>query len=120
MGMYAVNIDAPTSINNISSIATSQNSKILTLVTIVTYLLIFVIGLYFVIKKVGNLKDANNTLKIISFIIPIVGIILYFLKLKSNKDLAICYLKAGVIGIVTYLFIAGAGIIINVIHWNIN
>lgn len=120
MGMYAVNIDAPTSVNNISSIATSQSSKILTLVTIVTYLLIFVIGLYFVIKKVGNLKDVNNTLKIISFIIPIVGIILYFVNVKNNKEKALDYLKASIIGIVTYLFIVFAGIIINAIHWSIN
>lgn len=120
MGMYAMHIDAPTSINNISSIATTQNSKILTLVTIVSYLLIFVIGLYLIIKKVVKPNDTNITLKIVSFIIPIVGIILYFANMKNNKEKALDYLKASIIGIVTYLFIVFTGIIINAIHWMIN
>ncbi|MDO4283041.1 MAG: hypothetical protein Q4D02_05320 [Clostridia bacterium] len=72
-------------------------------IRIAIYLIIFIIGLLFVLKRIGN--NASKALKIISYIIPIVGIILYFMNVKKDKTIALDYLKSGIAGVMIYLLI---------------
>lgn len=65
-------------------------------------IVIFLIALMWVTKRI-NMEE--KTLKIISFLIPIVGIIMCIIRLKENKEMAMKYLKVAIIGIVTYVLI---------------
>lgn len=65
-------------------------------------ILIFLIALMWVVKRI-NIE--GQALKIISFIIPIIGIIMCLVKLNENKEIAMKYLKVAVVGIVTYVAI---------------
>lgn len=65
-------------------------------------IVIFLIALMWVIKRI-NIE--GQALKIISFIIPIIGIIMCLVKLNENREVAIKYLKVSIVGIVTYVSI---------------
>ncbi len=65
-------------------------------------ILIFLIALMWVVKRI-NIE--GQALKIISFIIPIIGIIMCLVKLNENKEIAMKYLKVSIVGIVTYVSI---------------
>lgn len=109
----------PNEITNITSMTSTSNSKMLTTLTIVLYLLVFLIGFLAVLKYVKKSSDTNNVLKILSYIVAPIGIILYFVNVKNKKDVALDYLKAGIIGIAMYLFIVLVAILINLLHWKI-
>lgn len=65
-------------------------------------IVIFLIALMWVKKRI-NIE--GQALKIVSFLIPIVGIIMCILKLKENREVAMKYLKVSIVGIVTYVAI---------------
>lgn len=65
-------------------------------------IVIFLIALMWVTKRI-NMEE--KTLKVISFLIPIIGIIMCIIRLKENKEMAMKYLKVAIIGIVTYVLI---------------
>ena len=51
------------------------------------------------------MKNANIVLVILSFLIPIVGIVLYFVKKNEEPEAAQSYLWAGVAGFILGLLI---------------
>ncbi len=69
---------------------------------IIGSIVIFLIALMWVIKRI-NMEE--KTLKIVSFLIPIIGIIMCIIRLKENKEIAMKYFKVAIIGIVTYVLI---------------
>lgn len=69
---------------------------------IIGSIVIFLIALMWVTKRI-NMEE--KTLKVISFLIPIIGIIMCIIRLKENKEMAMKYLKVAIIGIVTYVLI---------------
>ncbi len=69
---------------------------------IIGSIVIFLIALMWVTKRI-NMEE--KTLKIVSFLIPIIGIIMCIIRLKENKEMAMKYLKVAIIGIVTYVLI---------------
>lgn len=108
-------LDVPTT--SVTSISSETNPLRLFILnffyynTIILPIIIFIIGLIFVLKKIGNEHDINKGLKIVSFILPIIGIILYFVNAKKDKKIALIYLKASVTGIITYILMYFGAII---------
>ncbi len=62
---------------------------------------VFVIGLMFALKRIQN--PNHKALKIVSFIIPVIGIILFFVNRKNDSEEATEYLKISLFGIITYV-----------------
>lgn len=63
-------------------------------------ILFFLIGIIWILKHEGNKLS-----KLLSFIIPIIGIILFFVNRKNDKEIASSYLRASIVGCITYILI---------------
>lgn len=62
-----------------------------------------ILGVYITNKKVIKVENVSKGLGIISFFVPIVGIILYFSKKNENKEIATYFVKMSIGGIITYI-----------------
>lgn len=75
-------------------------------------IIIFVIGTFIAIKHIAKDLEENNLLKFLYFLLPIIGIIVFFVNLSKDKKKAISILKIALTGIITYaLMIASVGIL---------
>ncbi len=51
-------------------------------------------------KKANNTRNTNNVLAIISFLVPLIGFILFFAKQENNPDAAEVYLWSAIGGFI--------------------
>lgn len=100
MNLYAMNAQ----MSNSSNVATFEKglSYYLSIGRNIVMILIFVAGLLLVLKRI-KVNRKNSIVKIISFLIPILGIVMFFIYRKSDNKEAKEYLKIALTGIVTYI-----------------
>ncbi|MDO4283096.1 MAG: hypothetical protein Q4D02_05595 [Clostridia bacterium] len=104
MNLYAMSTTRPTGMptGSIPSIVSSDRANAYTMINIVAFLIIFIVGMFWVLKRLGKENHSNATLRGISYVLPIIGIILFFWNLKKDKQMAFDYLKSGLIGMIAY------------------
>lgn len=100
MNLYAMSAQMP----NSSNAATFEKglSYYLSMGRNIVMILIFIAGLLLVLKRIKESKK-DSIVKIISFLIPFVGIIMFFVYRKSDNKEAKEYLKITLTSIVTYI-----------------
>lgn len=105
MKLFAMSTTMPitgVTTRNVATLPVESSYYIYVGIEIVALLLLFIAGLFFVLKVIGKENNGNKALKAVSFIIPIIGIILFFVNMKKDKSIALDYLKSGIIGIVVW------------------
>ncbi len=111
MNLYAVSASLPGSSSEIlEPFLMSDFLVFLYYSRFILPIFIFIVGLALIIKH-ANKCDKDKGLKVITYILPIIGIILTLINWKKNHKEAIEYLKISLWGIGTYIVICLAYII---------
>ncbi len=120
MNLYAVSASLPGSSSEIlEPFPVSDFLVFLYYCRFILPIFIFIVGLALIIKH-ANKYEKNKGLKVITYILPIIGIILTLVNWKKNHEKAIEYLKISLWGVGTYLVICLVYIICGYIYVTCN